>query len=100
MFSVMSAIWCVIYHKLDQVMLYPSLQFCFNVGVSSTYSLISISNCLQVQTAQTEAKIVSQYSELVKEAKVQFQKELSSITPEVQANWKGLSKQPYPSSCL
>lgn len=48
--------------------------------------------CPQVQTAESEAKIVSQYSELLKEAKQQFQREVSSLTPEIQANWKGLSK--------
>lgn len=46
-----------------------------------------------MQTAESEAKIVAQYSELVKEAKQQFQREVSSLTPEIQANWKGHSKK-------
>lgn len=53
---------------------------------------------VQVQSAEAESKIVSQYSDLVQEAKLQFQKEVSSLTPEIQANWKGLSESDSHSS--
>ncbi|XP_070692719.1 MICOS complex subunit MIC60 [Pempheris klunzingeri] len=45
----------------------------------------------KVQSAESESRIISQYSELVNEAKQQFQREVSSLTPEIQANWKGLT---------